>query len=138
MTPLWKECTIFNRIFVPLDRSSRAERALLVAARIARAEVGSLTLYRALSRSLRVGLLSGHVSVREWLLEEELAVARATHQMTEAVKESDSPRSRTSAASIAPSLAGGALVESFFLTFLPLLLTSLLLPCVAWQENRKK
>jgi nucleotide-binding universal stress UspA family protein len=67
---------MFERIFVPLDGSSRAERALPVAARIARTEVGSLTLYRALPPSLTSGPLYGHISVGEWLLEEELAAAR--------------------------------------------------------------
>ena len=68
---------MFNHILVPLDGSSRAERALPVAARIARAEVGSLTLLRAAPPSLTSGPLYGRVSVGEWLLEEELAVARA-------------------------------------------------------------
>ncbi len=64
---------MFNRILVPLDGSSRAERALPVATRIARAEAGSLALYRALPPSP----LFGHIPVGEWLLEEEMAAARA-------------------------------------------------------------
>jgi nucleotide-binding universal stress UspA family protein len=68
---------MFERILIPLDGSSRAERALPVAARIARTEGGCLTLYRALPPSLTSSPLYGHVSVGEWLLEEELAVARA-------------------------------------------------------------
>jgi nucleotide-binding universal stress UspA family protein len=68
---------VFNHILVPLDGSSRAERALPVAARIARTEAGRVTLYRALPPSLTSGPLYGYVSVGGWLLEEELAVAHA-------------------------------------------------------------
>src|SRR5436305_14337653 len=40
---------MFNRILVPLDGSGRAERALPIAARMARAGGGSIVLVRAVS-----------------------------------------------------------------------------------------
>jgi nucleotide-binding universal stress UspA family protein len=68
---------MFTSILVPLDGSSRAERALPVAARIARAEAGSIVLFRALPLPLTSASLFGQDDSSEWLLEEEVAGATA-------------------------------------------------------------
>ena len=46
---------MFKRIVVPLDGSSRAERAIPVAARIARASEGAIILLRVVTRPLEIG-----------------------------------------------------------------------------------
>jgi nucleotide-binding universal stress UspA family protein len=68
---------MFTSILVPLDGSSRAERALPVAARIARAEAGGIVLFRALPLPLTSASLFGQDDSSEWLLEEEVAGATA-------------------------------------------------------------
>ncbi len=68
---------MYKRILVPLDGSSRAERALPVAARIAQAEGGSVVLFRALPIPLLSASLFGQDASSEWLLEEEVAGATA-------------------------------------------------------------
>jgi nucleotide-binding universal stress UspA family protein len=68
---------MFTSILVPLDGSSRAERALPVAARIARAEAGNIVLFRALPLPFTSASLFGQDDSSEWLLEEEVAGATA-------------------------------------------------------------
>jgi len=68
---------MFTSILVPLDGSSRAERALPVAARIARAEGSRIVLFRALPLPLTSASLFGQDDSSEWLLEEEVACATA-------------------------------------------------------------
>jgi nucleotide-binding universal stress UspA family protein len=68
---------MFKRIMVPLDGSARAERALPVAARIARASGGSLFLYRAVAMPGTYGAIYANIPVGQMLIEEETAGARA-------------------------------------------------------------
>lgn len=69
---------MFQRILVPLDGSQRAERALSVAARIARATNGMIVLLQVVS--LPVGYLDGLAAaplLRDKLIEQECAEATA-------------------------------------------------------------
>ncbi len=60
---------MFQQILVPLDRSARAEQAVLVAARIARASGGSVLLLHVVTAPIDYGPYSSHFSV---LMQEKL------------------------------------------------------------------
>jgi nucleotide-binding universal stress UspA family protein len=69
---------MFQRILVPLDGSSRAERALPIAARIARASGGSILLLRVVHAITEVGEISARPPVvSKAKLEAEIAEATA-------------------------------------------------------------
>lgn len=67
---------MLKRILVPLDGSARAERALPVAARLARAAGGSLVLCRVVPLPGTYGALYSGVSISQTLLNDEIARAR--------------------------------------------------------------
>src|SRR5262249_26843809 len=70
-----KERTMFKRLMVPLDGSPRAERALPVAARIARALGGSLFLYRAVAMPGTYGPYYLDAAVSQQIIDAEIAAA---------------------------------------------------------------
>lgn len=72
---------MFNRILVPLDGSARAERALVVAARIARASAASsatrMVLVRAVAIPATYGVMSEGETLRWRIVGDETTVAQA-------------------------------------------------------------
>lgn len=68
---------MLKRILVPLDGSTRAERALPVAARIARAVGGSLVLYRAVPMPATYGAIYAGVPLSQAIIDEDFAIAEA-------------------------------------------------------------
>ena len=68
---------MFKRMLVPLDGSTRAERALPVAARIARATGGSIVLLQATSFPVDYGPdFARNPSYTQTMLDDELATAK--------------------------------------------------------------
>lgn len=67
---------MLKRILVPLDGSARAERALPVAARIARSGGGSLVLYRAVPMPVTYGAMYAGVPLSQEIIEEDTAAAK--------------------------------------------------------------
>ncbi|MDQ2905456.1 MAG: universal stress protein [Chloroflexota bacterium] len=65
---------MFQRILVPLDGSKRAERAIPIAARIARASGGSITLLRVVTTAIDT---AGHTAESPRLMREVFEVDRA-------------------------------------------------------------
>jgi nucleotide-binding universal stress UspA family protein len=72
---------MFKRILVPLDGSPRAERALPVAARLARASGGSIVLLQVVNPPFDYGLYLTQQSV---LIEQDITeeITQATHYLT--------------------------------------------------------
>ncbi len=70
---------MFKRMLVPLDGSPRAERALPVAERIARATGGSIVLLQATSFPVDYGLdFASNPSYAQTMLDDALATAKNT------------------------------------------------------------
>lgn len=67
---------MLKRILVPLDGSARAERALPVAARIARSVGGSLVLYRVVPVPLTYGAIYGGVPLSQTIIDDDMAAAK--------------------------------------------------------------
>jgi len=67
---------MLQRILVPLDGSARAERALPVAARIARSTNGSLVFYRAVPIPSTYGAMYAGVSLSQTIIDDDTAAAK--------------------------------------------------------------
>ncbi len=90
---------MFKRMLVPLDGSTRAERALPVAARIARATGGSLVLLQATSFPVDYGLdFASNPSYAQTMLDDALATAKNTSRPSpiQRVSQGSRPKRRQS------------------------------------------
>ncbi len=79
---------MFQHILVPLDGSSRAEQALPVAARLARASSGTLTILRVVTAPLDMDLHPVHLTGRVELAQ-EADVARANEYLAQVTSSDD-------------------------------------------------
>jgi len=67
---------MFKRILVPLDGSTRAERALPVAAQVARATGASIALYRAVPIPATYGAIYAGVPINQVMIDEDALAAK--------------------------------------------------------------